>query len=146
METRPTSTPLLKVINPALIDEFGRLYNESRAWAPRQKRLTELTKEICSWFPDLDADQSTVAAGAVFDVLVGKKAIEKSWTSMNDVYKAAGGLKPFLKICGVTYKALSEAIGEPAADALQNEDRTGSRRLVAVLRPLPPAVELPKAA
>jgi hypothetical protein len=126
----------------ALIDEFGELYRENQAWAPKEKRLEALRQIIRSWYPDLAADRTEVAYGTLYELQIGEKPIEKTWVSMAAVYKAAGGLKAFLKICTVTFKALSGVLGNPAAEALQIEERTGQRKLKAVAR----VIELPKAA
>ena len=129
----------------AIVAEFGPLYNESQLWARKQRRLDGLRDVIRSWYPDLAADQATTAVGTGWEIQVGEKPIEKNWKSMAAVYKAAGGLKPFLKLCSVTFKALSALLGQSAAPALQIEARTGHRKIKAVAI-LPPAVELPKAA
>jgi hypothetical protein len=129
----------------ALIDEYGALYMESQRWAPKEKRLEALKLIIRGWYPDLPADKTDLAIGTSYEIQVGERTVEKSWKSMRAVYKAAGGLKAFLTICTVTFKALSEAIGKDEAEALQREARTGNRKLVAVPY-VAPAVELPKAA
>jgi hypothetical protein len=125
--------------------EFYKLYCEKQIWSPKEKRLDELTEIIRGWYPDLAGDQTAIAFGDGCEVQIGQKPVEKTWTSMHAVYKAAGGLKPFLKLCSVTFKALSAAIGNAKAEALQSEAQTGKRRLVAVATQ-PAAVELPKAA
>ena len=140
----PTLTPA----QIAVIAEFGPLYNASKVWAPKEKRLTALSAEIRSWYPDLAADQTAIAEGLDFDVQVGAKKIEKTWKSIAAVSKAVGGWKAFMKICTVTFKALSGVIGQGPAEALQVESQTGYRKLVAVAR-IPASVEiveLPKAA
>ena len=132
----------------ATIAEFGPLYNARRVWAPKEKRLDELSIEIRSWYPDLAADQTAIAEGLDYDVQVGEKKVEKNWISIAAVSKAVGGWKGFQKICTVTFKALSNVIGNGPAEALQVESQTGHRKLVAVVRISPPVeiVELPKAA
>jgi hypothetical protein len=129
----------------ALIDEYGALYTESLRWAPKERRLEALKLIIRGWYPDLPADKTDLAIGTRYEIQVGERAVEKSWKSMRAVYKAVGGLKAFLAICTVTFKALSEAIGKAEAEALQQEAKTGNRKLVAVPY-LAPAVELLKAA
>lgn len=116
----------------SVIDEFGELYRQSQLWAPKEKRLEILKEEIRGWYPDLPADQSTTAIGNLFEAQIGEKPVEKSWKSMQAVSKGAGGLKEFMKLCTVTFKALSEKIGEKPAAALQVEEQTGKRRVKAV--------------
>jgi len=127
------------------MDEFGRLYSEGQAWAPKEKRLDALKDIIRSWYPDLPADQALTIPAPHFDIQLSEKPIEKKWKSMAAVCKAVGGLKHFLTVCEVTFKALSEKIGNSAAEALQIEARTGKRKVKAVAR-LAPVIELPKAA
>ena len=129
-----------------LIDEFGGLYREKQVWLAREKRFDALTETIRQWFPDLAADQTDLAVGYFYEVQVGEKPIEKTWKSMPAVYKAVGGWKAFQKLCTVTFKALSEVLGQPAAAALQVEERTGKRRLKAVALDGKRTIELPKAA
>ena len=125
--------------------EFYLLYCEKQVWLPKKKRLDELTEIIRGWYPDLAADATAILKGTGCEVQIGQKPIEKSWKSMAAVYKAAGGLKPFLKLCSVTFKALSEVLGNAKAEELQTEAQTGQRRLKAVAV-ASQAIELPKAA
>jgi len=134
-------------IRSALIDEFGDLYAESKRWAAKEKRFEALKIIIREWYPDSDlpVDQATLAEGTRYEIQVGERTIEKTWKSLHAVYKAAGGLKPFLLLCDVTFKALSEKLGAGPAAGLQQEARTGNRKLTAVARSTE-AVELPLAA
>lgn len=116
----------------AVINEFGGLYSQSQAWAPKQKRLDALKDEIRSWYPNLAADATELASSNCYVIQIGAKSIEKSWASMADVYKAVGGLKAFLKLCTVTFKALAGVIGNTAAEAMQVEERSGSRSVKAI--------------
>jgi hypothetical protein len=125
--------------------EFYRLYCEKEIWKPKEKRFDELTEIIRSWYPNLDALETAVVQGIGCEVQVGQKPIEKFWPSMSEVCKAAGGFRPFLRVCTVTLKALSGAIGKDKAESLQMEARTGKRRLVAVAV-LSPAAEMKMAA
>lgn len=120
---------------------------ESQVWAPKQKRLEEIKETIRGWYPDelLAPDQWAYPEGSRYIVQVDPRPFEKSWNSMAAVIKAAGGMRNVLSICTVTFKALSGAIGNSKAEALQTEARTGKRRLKAIAR-MAPAVELPKAA
>ena len=140
----PTLTPAQREV----IDEFGPLDNARKVWAPKEKRLTALSAEIRSWYPDLAANETAIAEGFEFDVQVGEKKIEKTWKSLTEVSKAVGGWSKFRQICTVTFKAISGVIGNGPAEALQVESQTGYRKLVAVVRISPSVeiVELPKAA
>ena len=142
-------TPTDLAARTSLIDEFGGLSRERDAWTPKGKRMDALAIEIRSWYPDLAADQTALAVGTLYDVQVGEKSIEKTWKSIAAVCKAAGGWAKFQKLCTVTFKALSNVIGNGPAEALQTEARTGYRKLKAVARvapELPEVIELPKAA
>lgn len=123
---------MLTPAQTAVIDRFGWIYTKKQAFAPLAKELESLAIQIRGWFPDLAADQTALATGTQYEVQVGQKSIEKDWRSMAEVRKAAGGLAEFYELCTVTFKGLSGVVGETAAAALQTEERTGSRKLVAV--------------
>ena len=133
--------------NRAVVDEFCKLYALKQVWAPKAKRLDELTSQIRSWYPDLAPDATGVAAGTGCEVQIGECPVEKRWRSIHAVYKAVGGLKPFLSVCTVTFKAVADVLGNTRAEALQVSERGGSRRLKGVMHATPAIVlEMPKAA
>jgi hypothetical protein len=132
----------------AIFDEFGELFEESKRWAAKAPRFEVVKDIIRDLYPDslLAPDATDKGVGLKYEVKIGQRPIQKTWTSMRTVYLAAGGLKAFLKICDVTFKALSDVLGNAKAEALQTEARTGKRKLTAVARVAPIAAELPKAA
>jgi hypothetical protein len=130
MAPAPTSSPTREQI----LDTLGDLKREQAVWTPKEKQLNALSAEIQSWYPNLGANETAIASGARYDIQIGERAMEKTWASKQAVCKAAGGLKGLLKLCTVTYKALSGAIGNDAAAALQVETQTGHRKLKAVAR------------
>jgi hypothetical protein len=111
---------------------------------PKRRDWKFAGRSFCGWYADLPAEETALADGENYEIQVGERTIEKTWKSMYAVYRALG-LKPFLAVCTVTFKALSNAIGNTRAEALQMEERTGERRLTAI-RKLQPAVELKQAA
>jgi len=131
-----------------IVDEFGILQAERARMAPHEKRYEFLTDEIRSWYPDLAADATAIAAGDIYAVHVQERKIEKSWRSITAVCKAVGGAKVFQSLAELTFKACAGVIGNTKAEALQTEARTGNRKLVASPIPLviEKAVELDKAA
>jgi hypothetical protein len=127
-----------------LIDELGRLQGEKQIWAPKEKRLAELTEQIRGWYADLAPDRTELAIGNDYEIQVGEQTIEKSWISMSAVSKAVGGIRRLAAVAlkTLTFKALAGVIGNTAAEALQVEAQTGHRKLKAVLRLKPaPVVE-----
>jgi hypothetical protein len=135
---------LLTPAQLAVVAEFGPLYNARKVWAPKEKRYKALCIEIQSWYPTLPAGETALATGMDYDVQVGEQATVKDWGSLSAVCKAVGGWQKLLKLCTVTFKAVSGVIGITAAAAMQVEAQTGYRKLTAVAR-VAPAANLPLA-
>jgi hypothetical protein len=157
VETSPGSTsatppPVLTAEQRVIVDEFGDLDNERKAWARKEKRLKAVRATIQSWYPALAADKTELAVGTRYEVQIGERSVEKDWASLDAVQKALGGWRKLRAICQVTFDAVQDVLGKKAAESLQVEAQTGWRKLTAVAivsvpcaRVLPDA-ELPKAA
>lgn len=116
------------------VEEFVQLDLWRRSIERDIKRHEDLKDRLKGWFAHLPAEGEFEIEGNGFVVQVGANSKEKTWTSLRAVMKACGGVSQFLTVCTVTFKAVSELIGEKAARALQVEEQTGSRRLKVVLK------------
>jgi hypothetical protein len=149
MNPTPAESPSLE--RTQKYREFAELDIWRQSIQRRLSRHETLKDEINAWHADekvLAAGSETAVRVGTYEIQIGAKGNQKRWVSMRKVYAAAGTLTSFLKIATVTFKALSEQIGTEKAEALQLEERTGSRRVKAVIvMPMPAApAELPKAA
>jgi hypothetical protein len=148
MNPTPAESPGLERSQKYL--EFAELDIWKQSIQRRLSRHETLKDEINAWHADekvLAAGSETAVRVGTYEIQIGAKGKQKYWKSMRKVYTAAGSLTRFLSIVTVTFKALSELIGTEEAESLQLEDRTGSRRVKAVIvMPMPAPAEFPKAA
>jgi len=119
----------------ALIDEFGALDVEVKAFAPTKTRHEDLAKTIRAWYPDevLPAHHATTAPGTSCDVLVGMRGEERHIVSMIRIFKLLGKGR-FLELCHIALKALEEALGKEAVEAQVVYKRTGPRKLTVLAK------------
>ncbi len=123
----------------ALVDEFGELDRQVKAFSETAKRHESLRKTIVAWFPNLPGDQAAIISGQLYQVNVGMREEKRSILSMVKVFKAVGKTK-FLEACSFTIDALETALGKVPAEAFLDRSRTGARKVTAVLNaPAQPA-------
>lgn len=122
----------------SVIDEFGELDRQVKAFSPTAKRHELLRKQILAWYPDLPGDQAQPLSGVLYDARITERDNESHILSMPKLCKLLGREK-FFAICKITIKALEEALGETAAALHLVKRRTGARHVVAVPKASPAA-------
>jgi hypothetical protein len=130
----------LDAAQTALKLEFAALDVWKRSVQFKITRHEKLTEELKPLYDDLGADAETTEQVGDYELVIGARSMKKDWRSTREVYKAAGSLAKFLQVCTVTFKALSGSIGNDAAEALQVETQTGSRRIKAFAKIAPAIV------
>ena len=118
-----------------LVDEFGELDRQVTEFAPIARRHRSLQDEIRSWYSDTPRDQAATAEGHVYNVQVSPRSEERQFSLAAKV-KIFAALKKqrFLELCSLTLKAVEMELGETYVDLNVSKDRTGSRKLIPVLK------------
>jgi hypothetical protein len=111
-----------------MIDEYGRLDADVKAFAPKARRHKELAEQIRAGYDDSPADEEFTAEGNRFVVTAGMKRIEAEIVSMDAVKKRLG-LARFLKFCSFALKTLKDLVTAEEYQQLVKQDRTGYRHL-----------------
>jgi len=57
-----------------IVDEFGELSRQVQLWQPTIRRRDELRRIIENWYALSPADQSAIAAGFAYQVVIGPRA------------------------------------------------------------------------
>jgi hypothetical protein len=117
------------------IDEFGELDRKVKEFAPTAKRHEALAKTIRSWYEDYPTDEPAIAEGALYQIQVSERAEERSLglKAKLKIYSLVGK-SAFLTLVSLSLKAATTATSEETVDKLAAKERTGSRKLVPVLK------------
>jgi hypothetical protein len=122
----------------SILDEYGELDRQVRAFAPTKKRHEVLRTQILDMEPGLHAEQFITLSGSIYDVTISERENESHVLNMAKLYKAMTR-ETFLGVCKITVKVIEAALGESAAALHLVKKRTGPRHLLAVPK-LSPAI------
>lgn len=111
----------------AIIDEFGDVDKQRKAFAPIEKRYGQLRDEIKSWHDSAPGAEEFTEKGTRWQLDVGTRA-DVTTVKIYAVFRKLGITK-FLKACTVTLKALADFLPEAEIDQLTTVARTGSRNI-----------------
>src|SRR5579872_6519690 len=132
-KVQPIRTPE-EIDRAAIVDEWGRLDTQVKAFAPIKTRHEKLSELIRSWYPDekLPPQAVATAPGTSCDVLVGARGNERHIVSMSMIFKLLGQGK-FLSLCKIALNALEDELGgEKALEPHVVWKQTGPRKLTSL--------------
>lgn len=111
-----------------LIDEFGRLHDEVKAFAPKAKRYDQLRKQILGWFGQIGEAESKEVPGATFVLQISERAKETKIRSTVKVFERLG--KPLaMELCSFRVKDVKQHIPEVEHSKYLIEANCGTRRI-----------------
>lgn len=141
---KPSTTDNQQPDRAALVDEFGELSRQVAEFAPTQRRLEQLRVIIAGWYADADAAKEWRVDGQVWALHVGMRERRRRITDMQRLYKVLGR-DTFLRLASIAMDKLELQLSEEHLAGLVVAERTGPRRIAAVLRapPAPPPATPP---
>jgi hypothetical protein len=114
-----------------MIDRYGELDRQYKAMKPILDQREECQKKIQSWYADKPADEQYSAVGKQYTLNIGPREKKHIIVGMTKLYKSIGQ-KLFLSLCTFPITRLM-GLGIDL-DGIVVEERSGSRKITAVLR------------
>lgn len=120
-----------------MVDEIGDLERELAPHKPKITRLDNLRKKLRDEYEGQPAASAFTSDGARYAIEVGARG----WQTLIDVSKLFKSVKvnDFLKMAGITLKALNSTCSPAVAASVISEAQTGPRSLVVTAKGAPGA-------
>ena len=115
-----------------LIDEYAELDRKYRLWKPDLDRYEALKKEIKTWADQLPPEKKPTFESERFQLQLSARENE-AHIDMLKTYRRLGFTKFAQIIFGLSVTKLKELLPTAEADGLFHMERTGSRKITAVV-------------
>lgn len=111
-----------------LIDEFGRLSDELKAFAPKAKRHEQLRKQILGWFGQIGEAESKEVPGDAFVLRISERAKETKIRSTSKVFERLGKALA-MELCQFSVRDVKKHLPEAEHAKYLIEANCGTRRI-----------------
>lgn len=122
-----------EVAKAAKVDRYGELQRKVIAFRPTLSEYESLGKEIQAWFANDPADKPLLAEGARYQLQLSARELQRAITDMKKVRRLMGAEK-FIELCSMALKHVDALIDASKHDLFLRAERTGHRKIVAVLK------------